>query len=69
MEENKGDDDDDDEDNKYVIDTSDEEENDLPFACFICRKPFVNPVKTKYARLSSFFIQLVVVITFVRIAL
>lgn len=54
MEENKGDDDDDDEDNKYVIDTSDEEENDLPFACFICRKPFVNPVKTKYAHLLFF---------------
>ena len=54
MEENKGDDDDDDEDNKYVIDTSDEEENDLPFACFICRKPFVNPVETKYVCLLFF---------------
>ena len=34
-----------DEDNKYVIESSDEEE--LPFACFICREPFTNPVVTK----------------------
>ena len=34
--------DDDDEDNKYVIESSDEEE--LPFACFICRQEFVKPV-------------------------
>lgn len=35
-----------DEDNKYVIESSDEEE--LPFACFICREEFVKPVVTKY---------------------
>ena len=34
-----------DDDNKYVIESSDEEE--LPFACFICRKEFVKPVVTK----------------------
>ena len=42
--------DDDDEDNKYVIESSDEEE--LPFACFICRKEFVNPVVTPSWRCS-----------------
>ena len=33
-----------DEDDKYVIESSDEEE--LPFACFICRQPFTKPVVT-----------------------
>lgn len=37
------DDDDDDEDDEGVED----DENGLPFACFICRQPFVDPVVTK----------------------
>ena len=40
-----------DDDNKYVIESSDEEE--LPFACFICRKEFVKPVVTKYFSWNS----------------
>ena len=36
-------DDDDDDDNKYAIDS---DEEDLPFACFICREDFTNPVVT-----------------------
>lgn len=39
-----GNSDEDDDDNKYGI-PSDEEE--LPFACFICREDFENPVSTK----------------------
>ena len=35
----------DDDDDQYVINTSDEDE--LPFACFICRDEFVKPVVTK----------------------
>lgn len=35
-----------DDDNEFVVTTSDEE--DLPFACFICRDEFVKPVVTKY---------------------
>ena len=31
--------------NKYVID--DEKEDEVPFACLICRKDFVNPVTTR----------------------
>lgn len=31
-------------DNKYVIES---DTDDLPFACFICREPFDNPVETK----------------------
>ena len=35
--------------NKFVIDSEEEssDEDDLPFACFICRGDFVNPVVTK----------------------
>ena len=36
---NDGDEDDD--DNKYAIDS---DEEDLPFACYICREDFTNPV-------------------------
>ena len=36
-------DDDADDDNKYAIDS---DEEDLPFACFICREDFVNPIMT-----------------------
>lgn len=31
--------------NKYEIDSDDDD--DLPFACFICREPFKHPVVTK----------------------
>lgn len=37
------DNDDDEDDNKYVIDN---EEEELPFACFICREDFKNPIMT-----------------------
>ena len=37
------DDDEDDDDNKYAIDS---DEEDLPFACYICREDFTNPVVT-----------------------
>ncbi|KAK8789680.1 hypothetical protein JH06_1769 [Blastocystis sp. subtype 4] len=40
----RGEDSDADDDNKYVVSSSDEE--DLPFACFICRQEFVKPVVT-----------------------
>ncbi|MFH4973684.1 hypothetical protein AB6A40_000393 [Gnathostoma spinigerum] len=38
-----------DEDDKYVVSSECESdnENDLPFKCFICRESFVNPVVTK----------------------
>jgi len=36
---------------KYEIASDDEDQ--LPFRCFICRESFVNPVVTKYA--DSFF--------------
>ncbi|GJW68411.1 zinc finger CCCH domain-containing protein 1-like protein, partial [Tanacetum coccineum] len=39
-----GDDDDDDEDEEEEIE---DDEDGLPFACFICRQPFVDPVVTK----------------------
>ena len=41
--EKNADDGDDDDDNKYAIDS---DEEDLPFACFICREDFTNPVVT-----------------------
>ena len=41
--ERKVDDDEDDDDNKYAIDS---DEEDLPFACFVCREDFVNPIVT-----------------------
>ena len=41
--EKKVDDDEDDDDNKYAIDS---DEEDLPFACFVCREDFVNPIVT-----------------------
>ncbi|XP_071716957.1 zinc finger CCCH domain-containing protein 1 [Rutidosis leptorrhynchoides] len=39
----KGDDDEDDDDQEDIED----DEDGLPFACFICRRPFVDPVVTK----------------------
>ena len=36
------------EEENYEIDSSDDDDNgDLPFACFICKEPFTNPVVTK----------------------
>lgn len=41
--EKKADEGDDDDDDKYAVDS---DEEDLPFACFICREDFTNPVVT-----------------------
>ena len=38
-------------DNLEVDDSSDEE--DVPFACLLCRNEFANPVVTKYARVCG----------------
>eukprot|EP01147_Barroeca_monosierra_P008967 gene8967-1301_t len=32
---------------QYEIHSDEDDDNDLPFACFICRERFTNPVKTK----------------------
>jgi RING finger protein 113A len=40
--------------NLAVEDSSDESEEELPFACFICREPFDNPVVTKYVFSPAF---------------
>ncbi|XP_022697116.1 RING finger protein 113A-like [Varroa jacobsoni] len=44
LQDGKSDEDNDDDDRKYEIPS---DEDDLPFACFICREAFVNPVVTK----------------------
>lgn len=46
----QSDDGDDDDPNKYVIkgmNSSDEDDGDLPFKCLICRESFVKPIVTK----------------------
>ncbi|GFP91920.1 zinc finger CCCH domain-containing protein 1 [Phtheirospermum japonicum] len=43
----KEDGDDDDDEDERGADISDDDEDALPFACFICREPFVDPVMTR----------------------
>jgi RING finger protein 113A len=40
--------------NLAIEDSSEESEEELPFACFICREPFDNPVVTKYVFSPAF---------------